>query len=219
MPTQLLEWASAADHCQLPTLHLQCLSEVASRLVGGHGSISLASAFADAAMVAERCDKSMLAQLLGLVVAGTTPGCVPTPEDAAAALQEAANARSFEWEMACDLDAPPSYGLAVCSPWFASGGRQWGFEVMVNDGDDDYELVAGKLTGACLVPLKTWCRHAPCASTRASAAAPASASQLHHPTPPHCSDAGLQAGRHVGQVEHRDRRPGGGGPRGHHLEL
>ena len=140
---QLMDWAVAADHCQLPELRLRCLGEVARRLPCVDSG--LPDAFVDAALLAERCDRGVLAQLVALMARASIPSSVPEPAEAASALQAAANRGSFEWALERYSQQPCDVGDEVCSPWFSAAGRQWRLEV--NPGG--YSSTAeGHLSGA-----------------------------------------------------------------------
>ena len=72
---RVVDWAAAADRCQLSELRLRCLSGLARRLACG--SSSLTSTFAEAALVAQCCSKSTLTELLALAMAA---GQAASPE-------------------------------------------------------------------------------------------------------------------------------------------
>lgn len=141
----LLEWVAAADTCQQPELRLRCIGEVARRLASRNSG--LAGAFADAAIVAEQCDKSALAQLLGLVLAAggqNIAGSLAAPSAAVEALQRAANPGSFEWAFEHYSQKPSGVGQSVEFPWFNVAGREWRFRV---DPGAASEEAAGHLSG------------------------------------------------------------------------
>lgn len=127
----LLGWAQAADHCQLVELRLRCLSEVAHRLTSpvDDEPVKLAAAFADASLVVDACDTSLLAQLLGLVVAAGSSGRLPAPDAAVAALQQAGSHGMIEWVLERFSEQPNHVGDEVNSPWIAAAGRDWRFEI------------------------------------------------------------------------------------------
>lgn len=142
---ELLDWMAAADHCQQPELRLRCLNEVARRLASQ--PTGLASTFADSELLAERCDKSVLAQLVALLVTAgrkSVPSGLPVPSAAAAALQKAANHGSFEWALERYSQQPSAIEESVTSDWFSAAGKQWQLEVYPGG---DSEEAAGHLSG------------------------------------------------------------------------
>lgn len=73
---QLVEWVAAADHCQLHGLRERCIVQLASRLVARPGGLLL-PAFANAALVAERCSKGVVANVMALLGAAASAGLIP----------------------------------------------------------------------------------------------------------------------------------------------
>lgn len=147
--SELLDWVEAAHHCQLPELVLHCISEVARRLAScnrygvHHG---LADTFAAAVVVAERCDKNVLAQLLALTAdASAAAGAkIAAPAAAATALQQAPNHGSFEWALEPFSQQPSGMGEHVWSPWLSAAGKEWRLGVYPGG---DTEEAAGHLSG------------------------------------------------------------------------
>lgn len=139
---QLLDWMAVADRCQLADLRLACLREVARRLASGSGG--LAGAFADAALLAGRCDKGMLVQLVGLLADAASADTLATASAATTALQQAANPGSFEWALEGYSEQPSAVGQHIYSPWFTAAGKEWRFKVFPGGRNEE---AAGHVTG------------------------------------------------------------------------
>ena len=131
----LAGWVAAADHCQLSELRQRCIGELAGGLASAPGS-----AFADAALVAERCDRGSLGQLLGVLAAAASLNRLSVSPDAMAealrrpaaeqpAVGEPRGCRGLQWELASFSQQPTAAGVAACSPWMLEGGREWRLEV------------------------------------------------------------------------------------------
>ena len=158
----MVDWAAAADRCQLSELRLRCLSAPARRLACG--SSSLTSTFAEAALVAQCCSKSTLTELLALAMAAGQAASpekfadsLPAPGAAAAALQQAANPGSFEWALERYSEQPAGMGQAVFSPWFSAAGKEWRLEVYPGSKATAWEGHLSGEAGACII--------SPCAVT------------------------------------------------------
>lgn len=122
---QLLDWLAAADQCQLDALRTRCTCEVAQRQASS--PCGLAGSLVDAQLVAERCDKGTLAQLLGLALdAGKSrqdgqPLSIASEQEAGEALLEAAEPGIFAWEL-----GDPGLGACICPPSLSRKHRHIG---------------------------------------------------------------------------------------------
>lgn len=141
-------WIEAAEQCQQAELRLACIARLVQRLISKAPSgCDLASSIADAAQL-ERCDKSTLVLVLGLV-AGAGRTLIPRhqllayqpPSDGAiaAALEHAANPGSYEWRIEQFSQQPSQPGNTLQSPWFVAAGRQWQMTLYPNGQSDEAE--------------------------------------------------------------------------------
>lgn len=126
---QLLEWAAAADHCQLSELCLRCLSVVPGSLARRPMG-SLASALLDTTAAVRACDKRLLVLLVSVM---------------AADLQLRSHHGSFEWALERFSQQPSAPGIFVSPPWFWVGGRRWRLKVFPGGWNAE---AAGHLSGA-----------------------------------------------------------------------
>ena len=211
----LAGWVAAADHCQLSELRQRCIGELAGGLASAPGS-----AFADAALVAERCDRGSLGQLLGVLAAAASLNRLSVSPDAMAealrrpaaeqpAVGEPRGCRGLQWELASFSQQPTAAGVAACSPWMLEGGREWRLEV--HPGGDTARA-SGHVSGERSV-----------LQVRGRAG---QGLDLDRPCPfcfLACSLPALRAARHARPVQPHPGGPGGGGggggARGHHPLL
>lgn len=194
----LVGWVAAADCCQLHELRLRCISEVVRRLASRQGGLS--GAFADAALMVGHLDKSVLAQLLGLVLAAggeQVASNLAAPSAAVEALDQAANPGSFEWELERYSQQPGGVGRKAESPWFSVAGREWCLRVYPGGYTEE---TAGHLSGERRL------RYYSCSFLHAAASPPVSfLNTISHP----CRSFPLvQAGRDSRQVLHYPCGPG-----------
>ena len=131
---ELIAWIEAAEMCQLDSLRLECVAQLARKLATKPQAASpLAAALVDAAQL-EGCDKSTLLLLLGMLTAAGRElaehqqhfaGHLALGDMLTTALPLAASPGSFEWRIERFSEQPAAVGMKLTSPPVMAGGREW----------------------------------------------------------------------------------------------